>query len=194
MSRPSSSALSRRPKFCSKPSIACTCAYMTRSTRRVGSPTSWFACAMRPISYHGLIERRFGQVKPDIGAQAASRLLAAIAVGALSTSAAVAGTAITLTGSASPGVWVAAYRHSQECAAAGAAQDPNCSAAAAQDWAQRQLAAQLEQQAAQLKSKQPAVADPQGDQGGPAVSAPAVAPQSAATTPHSDDSGEAGDD
>lgn len=133
-------------------------------------------------------------MKPDIGSQAASRLLAAIAVGALSTSAAAAGTAITLTGSASPAVWVAAYQHSQECAAASAAQDPNCSAAAAQDWAQRQLAAQLEQQAAQLKSKQPAVANPPGDQGGPVVTAPAASAQSPAGTPHNDDSGEGGDD
>lgn len=151
---------------------------------------------MRPYSdYYALIERRFDRVNSDIGTHAASRLLTAIAVGALSTSAAVAGTAILLTGSTSPAVWVAAYRHTQECTAAAAAQDPNCSVAAAQDWAQRQLAAQLEQQAAQLnKSKQSTVADPPGDQGGPVPTGPALSPRSPAIAPHSDDSGEPGDD
>lgn len=130
----------------------------------------------------------------NAGTDVASRLMTAIAIGSFATAAAAVGTAIVLTGSASPAAWAAAYQHSQECTAATAAEDPNCSAAAAQEWAQRQLAAQLEQEAAQLKTKQPPVVNPPADQTAPEIPAPAPLPQAAPRPAQSDDSGEAGDD
>ena len=130
----------------------------------------------------------------NVLAEAASRLMTAIAIGAFTTAAAGAGTAILLTGSASPAAWVAAYEHSQECALAGAAQDPNCSAAAAQALAEQRLAAQLEQQASDLKARQATGAGPSSDEGGPVPGAPAAAPAPFTPTTHSDEGGEGNDD
>src|ERR1051326_1598895 len=105
----------------------------------------------------------------NIGSVAASRFMTAIAIGAFSTAAAGVGTAIILTGSASPAVWASAAQHAQECGSALAAQDPNCSAAAAQAWAQRQLAAQLEAEASQLRSKPTPAASPTADPGSQSI-------------------------
>ncbi|HET7466094.1 MAG TPA: hypothetical protein VFL29_05465 [Candidatus Dormibacteraeota bacterium] len=130
----------------------------------------------------------------NVLAEAASRLMTAIAIGAFSTAAAGAGTAIILTGSASPAAWVAAYQHAQECSMDGAAQDPNCSPAAARALAEEQLAAQLEQKASDLKARQTPGAGASSGAGGPAPSSPAAAPAAPAPTTHSDDGGEGNDD
>lgn len=125
----------------------------------------------------------------------ASRLMSAVAVGALATAAAAAGAASLITASASPSVWLAAYEHSRECAQPQAALDPSCSAAAAQSLADQRLALRLEQEAQKLDAT-PAP-DPSAQDPSPADTSPAAAPPSnPAPVPvsHSDDSGEGTDD
>jgi hypothetical protein len=128
----------------------------------------------------------------DVSAAAASRLMSVIAVGALTTAAAGAGAAFLLTGSANPSAWVAAYQHSRECARPAAAQDPNCSTAAARALVEARIALQLEQQAKKLDAIPPPAPTPPP----PQVLAPAAAPApvrpAAVVAPpaHSDDSGE----
>lgn len=130
----------------------------------------------------------------DVSAAAASRLMSVIAVGALTTAAAGAGSAVLLTGSANPSAWVRAYQHARECAQPAAARDPNCSATAAQALVEARIALQLEQQAKNLDSVRPPAPTPP-PQAAPPATAPAAARPPAAGTPaaHSDDSGEAGD-
>jgi hypothetical protein len=124
---------------------------------------------------------------------AASRLLTAIAIGAFSTAAAGAGMATVLTGSPSPSAWVAAYQRSHECALDKAARNPSCSVAAARALAEQQVAAQLEQQASQLRAKPAPVLRPSHVSGEPASAAPSQSTVRAAPTTRRDDSGE-GDD
>jgi hypothetical protein len=88
-------------------------------------------------------------ISPDAG----SKLVVAIAVGALTTAGVGAGTATLLTGSPDPFTWFQAYRHSSECRQAGAVQDPSCSAAAAQAIFERNLAAGIEQKAKDLSAR-----------------------------------------
>lgn len=130
----------------------------------------------------------------DVSAAAASRLMSVIAVGALTTAAAGAGAACLLTGSANPSAWVAAYQHARECAQPAAAQDPNCSAAAAEALVEARVALQLEQQAQNLNATstpRPAPARPSV----PPAPAPAAArPPVAAPPPtHADDTAEGND-
>src|SRR5579859_7700984 len=93
----------------------------------------------------------FSDLTPD----AASRVLAVIAVGALTTAGAGVGTAAVLTGSTNPEAWTAAYQLARECQQPGAAGDPNCSPAAARAIAEQDLAARLEREAQQLGIRRP---------------------------------------
>jgi len=132
----------------------------------------------------------FSDLTPD----AASRVLAVIAVGALTTAAAGVGTAAVLTGSTNPEAWMAAYQLARECQQPGAAGDPNCSPAAARAIAEQDLAARLEREAQQLGAPRPTPAQDPSTGGEP----PAAPPQStAAPAPapaRSDDANEGGDD
>lgn len=80
----------------------------------------------------------------------ASKLLVALAVAALTTAGAGAGTATLVTGSPSPSVWLQAYEHAKECRQAGAKNDPNCSAAAAEAITKLRIAAEIESKAKSL--------------------------------------------
>jgi hypothetical protein len=123
--------------------------------------------------------------------EAASKVVVAMAVGALSTAGAGAGAATLLTGSTSPSTWLQAYRHASQCHQAAADQDPDCSVAAAQAIMEKRIAAEIESKAkslaAQRKKSPPTapsrpIVDPN-----PGSVAPVAAP--AAPAPH-DDSGE----
>ena len=115
--------------------------------------------------------------------------MSVIAVGALSTAATGTGVALLLTGSANPSAWVATYQHARECAQPSAAEDPNCSAAAAQALVEARVALQLEQQAQALNSIRRPASTPKPVSPAPA---PAAAPMPAPAAPatRSDDSGE----
>jgi len=128
----------------------------------------------------------------DLAPDAASRVLSVLAVGALSTAAAGVGTAAILTGSTNPSAWVAAYQLARECRQAGAAVDPNCSAAAAQALAEENLAARLEREAKQLGTPRPTPPEGQTPDSQPAGAPSQGAPEPAA--PPADDSHEGGDD
>jgi hypothetical protein len=123
--------------------------------------------------------------------QAASKLLVAIAVGALCTAGASAGAATLLTGSPSPSVWLAAYQRTAECHQPDAVQDPRCSVAAAQAAAEQQLADSLESKAKALAAQngQPSNAAPAAQAADPAP-APAAAPLAPAAAPRSGEDSE----
>jgi hypothetical protein len=130
---------------------------------------------------------------------AVSRLLVAVAVGALCTAGASAGAATVLTGSPSPSVWIATYERSAECHQASANQDPRCSVAAAQAAAEQRLADSLESKAKALAAQHDrASSDAPNQQAAPAAvpdPAPvAVAPAPAAAPPAGDDSSAGHDD
>lgn len=129
--------------------------------------------------------------------QAASKLLVAVAVGALCTAGASAGAATLLTGSPSPSVWIATYQHTAECHQAGAVQDTRCSAVAVQAAAEQRLADSLESKAKALAAQHAQAAGGAATQQptSPAatIPAPAAAPPSAAA-PHSGDDSSAGHD
>ncbi len=121
----------------------------------------------------------------------ASKLLVAIAVGALCTAGASAGAATLLTGSPSPSVWFATYQRAAECHQAASNQDPRCSIAAAQAAAEQRLADSLESKAKALAAQDgklsSAAPTPQSD--APAAVDPAPAPAPAAAPHSGDDSG-----
>lgn len=126
-----------------------------------------------------------------------SRLLIAVAVGALCTAGASAGAATLLTRSANPSAWIETYRLSTECHQSAAARDPRCSADAAQAAAELRLAASLESRAKALAAQQGTAPDtgtssqpaaPAGPDTGPAAAPPAHA------APSGDDSQEGHDD
>lgn len=131
----------------------------------------------------------------DLAPEAASRVLSVVALGALATAAAGAGTAVVLTGSTSPSDWEVAYQHSQECHQVLAADDPSCSPAAARAIAEKELAAQLEREAEKLQTPSAATPAAAPSDSGPAAAPPATLPPApAAPAPaHSDDSGEGND-
>ena len=79
-----------------------------------------------------------------------STLVVALAVAALTTAGASAGAAMFLTGSPSPSVWLQTYEHANECRQVGAANDPNCSAAAAEAITKLRIAAEIESKAKSL--------------------------------------------
>ncbi|HEY2599622.1 MAG TPA: hypothetical protein VGJ79_14225 [Candidatus Dormibacteraeota bacterium] len=85
----------------------------------------------------------------------ASTIVVALAVAALTTAGAGTGVATLLTGSPSPSVWLQAYEHSRECHQAGAANDPRCSAAAAEAIVKLRIAAELESKAKSLIAARP---------------------------------------
>ena len=119
----------------------------------------------------------------------ASKLLVAIAVGALCTAGASAGAATLLTGSPSPSVWIATYQRTAECHQAASNQDPRCSIAAAQAAAEQRLADSLESKAKALAAQdgKSSSAAPILQADAPAVPAPAAAPLAPAAAPHSAD-------
>jgi hypothetical protein len=95
---------------------------------------------------------------PDTNPRArgpASTIVVALAVAALTTAGAGAGVATLLTSSPSPSVWLQAYQHSRECHQAGAVNDPNCSAAAAEAIVKLRIAAELESKAKSLVAARP---------------------------------------
>lgn len=132
--------------------------------------------------------------KSALAAQAASRMLVAVAVGALCIAGASAGAATLLTGSPSPSVWISTYQRSAECHQVQAAQDPRCSVAAAQAAAELRLAASLESKAKALAAQQAASAAANQ----PTTSAPDPAPPLAAppapAVHHSEDDSSGGHD
>ena len=77
----------------------------------------------------------------------ASSIVVALAIAALTTAGASAGVATALTGSPNPSVWLQAYEHAKECRQAGADNDPNCSAAAAEALTKLRIAAEIESKA-----------------------------------------------
>jgi hypothetical protein len=77
----------------------------------------------------------------------ASAIVVALAIASLTTAGASAGVATLLTGSPSPSMWVQAYEHANECRQAGAENDPNCSAGAAEALTKLRIAAELESKA-----------------------------------------------
>lgn len=133
-----------------------------------------------------------------VGPHSPSRLLVAIAVGALCTAGASAGAATLLTRSANPSVWIATYQLSAECHQAAAAQDPQCSVAAAQAAAELRLAASLESKAKALAAQheKAQAADPNLQPVAPAVpaTAPGAAPLAPVAHPSRDDSSAGHDD
>lgn len=132
----------------------------------------------------------FSDLTPD----AASRVLAVIAVGALTTATAGAGTAAVLTGSTNPEAWMAAYQLARECQQPGAPGDPNCSPAAARAIAEQELAARVEREAQQLGTPRPTQAQDPSTGGEPAAAPPQVTAAPAPAAPRSDDAHEGGDD
>lgn len=82
----------------------------------------------------------------------ASSIVVALAIAALTTVGASAGVATLLSGSPSPSVWLQSYERAKECRQAGAEQDPNCSAAAAEALTKLRIAAEIESQAHALAS------------------------------------------
>ena len=77
-------------------------------------------------------------------ATTASSIVVAMAIAALTTAGASAAVATLLTGSPSPSAWLRSYQHAQECRQAGALNDPNCSAAAAEAITKLRIAAEIE--------------------------------------------------
>jgi hypothetical protein len=89
----------------------------------------------------------------DPSSARASKLIIAIAVGALTTAGAAAGAATLLTASPNPSVWLHAYQRANECRQAAADRDPNCSTAAAQAMLELRIAATIESKAKSLASQ-----------------------------------------
>lgn len=122
-----------------------------------------------------------------ISADAASKLVVAIALGALTTAGAGVGAATLVTGSPQPSAWLEAYRHSTECRQAGAAEDPGCSPAAAQAIFERNLAAGIEQKAKILARVKNNAAPARTTAAPPSAPPPAQAPMR--VQPIADDAG-----
>jgi hypothetical protein len=114
----------------------------------------------------------------------ASTIVVALAVAALTTAGAGAGAATVLTGSPSPSAWLQTYEHAKECRQAGAENDPNCSAAAAEAIAKLRIAAEIESKAKNLvATRKPIPTRPVARP----VPAPQVAPPVPAPRPPSDE-------
>jgi hypothetical protein len=114
----------------------------------------------------------------------ASTIVVGLAVAALTTAGVGAGAATLLAGSPSPSAWFQTYEHAKECRQAGAQNDPNCSAAAAEAIAKLRIAAEIESKAKNLfATRKPIPARPVARP----VPAPQVAPPVPAPRPPSDE-------
>jgi len=116
----------------------------------------------------------------------ASTIVGALAVAALTTAGAGVGAATLLTGSPNPSAWLQTYEHAKECRQAGAENDPNCSAAAAEALVKLRIAADIESKAKRLAAARRSVPAPPVARPRPAPRIPAPVP---APRPPSDDGG-----